>query len=83
MREWSDCWDCSTRAIPSWSLYWYVAMVLPQVIATPAAGFLLDNFQRVGRTQNIPNLGYVVIFMVAVVYFIIGTVFVKQIKSVR
>jgi hypothetical protein len=47
------------------------------------AGFLLDNFQQVGKVQNIPNLGYTVIFMVAVVYFILGTVFVKQIKKVR
>jgi MFS family permease len=62
---------------------WHVAMVLPQVIATPIAGFLLDNFQRVGKVQNIPNLGYTVIFMVAVVYFIFGTVFVKQIKKVH
>jgi hypothetical protein len=58
-------------------------MVLPQVIATPIAGFLLDNFQRVGRVQNIPNLGYTVIFLVAVVYFFLGTVFVRQIKGAR
>jgi len=62
---------------------WHVAMVLPQVIATPIAGFLLDNFQRVGKAQSIPNLGYTVIFLVAVVYFVLGTVFVKQIKGAR
>ena len=82
-------WALASDVLPSMDDYakdmgvWHVAMVLPQVIATPVAGFLLDNFQRVGRAQNIPNLGYVVIFMVAVVYFIIGTVFVKQIKGVR
>jgi hypothetical protein len=62
---------------------WHVAMVFPQVIATPIAGFLLDNFQRVGKAESIPNLGYTVIFMLAVVYFFLGTVFVRQIKGVR
>lgn len=62
---------------------WHVAMVLPQVIATPIAGFLLDNFQRVGRARYIPNLGYTVIFMVAVIYFVLGTVLIKQIKGVK
>jgi MFS family permease len=82
-------WALASDVLPSMDDYakdmgvWHVAMVLPQVIATPIAGFLLDNFQRVGKVQNIPNLGYTVIFMVAVVYFIFGTVFVKQIKKVR
>jgi hypothetical protein len=62
---------------------WHVAVVFPQVISTPIAGFLLDNFQAVGRAQNITNLDYPVIFVVAVIYFILGTVFVKQIKGVR
>ena len=35
------------------------------------------------RAQNVPNLGYTVIFLVAVLYFILGTVFVKQIKGAR
>jgi MFS family permease len=82
-------WALASDVLPSMDDYakdmgvWHVAMVLPQVIATPIAGFLLDNFQRVGKVQNIPNLGYTVIFMVAVVYFLFGTVFVKQIKKVR
>ncbi len=82
-------WALASDVLPSMDDYakdmgvWHVAVVLPQVIATPIAGFLLDNFQRVGKVQNIPNLGYTVIFMVAVVYFILGTVFVKQIKKVR
>jgi len=82
-------WALASDVLPSMDDYakdmgvWHVAMVLPQVIATPVAGFLLDNFQRVGKAQNIPNLGYTVIFAVAVVFFILGTVFVKQIKKVR
>jgi MFS family permease len=82
-------WALASDILPSMDDYakdmgvWHVAMVLPQVIATPIAGFLLDNFQRVGKTQNVPNLGYTVIFLLAVVYFIFGTVFVKQIKGAR
>ena len=82
-------WALASDILPSMDDYakdmgvWHVAMVLPQVIATPIAGFLLDNFQRVGKAQSIPNLGYTVIFLVAVVYFVLGTVFVKQIKGAR
>ena len=82
-------WALASDVLPSMDDYakdmgvWHVAMVLPQVIATPIAGFLLDNFQRVGKAQSIPNLGYTVIFLLAVVYFFFGTVFVKQIKGVR
>ncbi len=82
-------WALASDVLPSLDNYakdmgvWHVAMVLPQVIATPVAGFLLDQLQMVGKVEKIPNLGYTVIFMVAVVYFIFGTVFVKQIKKVR
>jgi MFS family permease len=82
-------WALASDVLPSMDDFakdmgvWHVALVLPQVISTPIAGVLLDNFQAVGRVQNIPNLGYTVIFCVAVVYFIFGTVFVRQIKGVR
>ncbi len=64
---------------------WHVSQVMPQMIATPFAGFFLDAFQRIGRepTINQPTLGYSVIFASAVVYFILGTVFVSRIKRVR
>jgi MFS family permease len=82
-------WALASDVLPSMDDYakdmgvWHIAMVLPQVIATPIAGFMLDNFQVVGRNNNIPNLGYTVIFLISVVYFVLGTVFVKQIKKVR
>ena len=82
-------WALASDVLPSIDDYakdmgvWHVAMVLPQVIATPIAGFLLDKFQVIGAAQNIANLGYTVIFLLAVVYFILGTVFVKQIKKVK
>ncbi len=82
-------WALASDVLPSADDYakdmgvWHVAMVLPQVIATPIAGYLLDNFQRVGAAQGIANLGYTIIFVIAVAYFALGTVFVKQIKKVR
>src|ERR1700690_1286584 len=82
-------WALASDVLPSLDDYakdmgvWHIAFVLPQVIATPVAGYLLDNFQRVGEARNIPNLGYTVIVMMAVLFFILGTVFVKQIKGVR
>lgn len=64
---------------------WHVAQVLPQMIATPVAGFFLDAFQRIGRqpTVNQPTLGYTVIFLMSIVYFFFGTVFVSRIRRVR
>ena len=82
-------WALASDVLPSMDDFakdmgvWHIALVLPQVIATPFAGFLLDNFQRVGRAQNLPNLGYTVIFSIAVIFFALGTFFVKQIKGVR
>ncbi len=82
-------WALAADVLPSQEDYakdmgvWHVALTLPQVIATPIAGFLLDNFQVVGRTRGIANLGYDVIFSLAVVYFILGTVLVRQIRQVR
>jgi MFS family permease len=82
-------WALASDVLPSLDDYakdmgvWHISFVLPQVIATPVAGFLLDHFQRVGAADNIPNLGYTVIFMMSVLFFILGTVFVKQIKGVR
>ncbi len=40
------------------------------MIAAPIAGYLLDHFQRYGH-----NLGYSVVFLLAVVYYSMGTYF--------
>ncbi len=63
-------WALVSDVLPSVDDYakdmgvWHVADVLPQIVATPVAGVLLDNFQRIGKAQNIPNLGYTVIFLI-------------------
>lgn len=80
-------WALASDALPSMNDHgkdmglWHVAVVLPQVIATPIAGFLLDHFQMTGAASNIPHMGYIIIFSIAVVYFILGSIFLQQIKG--
>lgn len=82
-------WALASDVLPSESDYakdmgvWHVALTLPQVLATPIGGVLLDNFQIVGRQQGLQNLGYQVIFALAVLYFALGTVLVRRIRKVR
>jgi MFS family permease len=56
----------------------HVAQTLPQTIAPAIGGFLLDYFNRVS-----PNSGYRAVFASAIVFFLLGTIFVSRIKSVR
>ncbi|MBI3739060.1 MAG: MFS transporter [Chloroflexi bacterium] len=82
-------WALASDVLPSQEDYakdmgvWHVAMTFPQVIATPIAGFMLDNFQRAGAQSGAPNLGYTAIFSLAVLYFVLGTVLVRKIRKVR
>ena len=56
----------------------HVAQTLPQTIAPAIGGYLLDYFNHVS-----PNSGYRAVFGSAIVFFVLGTVFVSRIKSVR
>ena len=82
-------WALASDVLPSQDDYakdmgvWHVAFTFPQVIATPIAGFLLDKFQAVGTRTGAPNLGYTAIFTMATLYFILGTILVRQIRKVR
>lgn len=82
-------WALASDILPSEDDYakdmgvWHVAMTLPQSIATPIAGILLDTFQRAGKSGGQPTLGYTVIFGIACVYFLLGTVLVRQVKGAR
>lgn len=83
-------WAMASEVLPSEDDYakdmgvWHVAMTFPQVIATPIAGFLLDTFNRAAAGGNGPaTLGYDVIFGLATLYFILGTVLVRQIRKVK
>ncbi|HEX2865339.1 MAG TPA: MFS transporter, partial [Deinococcales bacterium] len=56
---------------------WHIAMVLPQVF-NAAEGRFLDW----GNAQS-PNLGYSLIFGVAILFFLFGTVFIAQVRGVK
>jgi hypothetical protein len=62
---------------------WHVSFTLPQVLAVPIGGVLLDTFQRVGRESGRPNLGYTVLFALAFISFVLGTVLVRRVKGAR
>jgi MFS family permease len=65
------------RAAKDLGLY-HVADSLPRVVVPLFVGALIDVFNSVGS-----NLGYRVMFLVAVLFYVLGTVFVRRIKSVR
>lgn len=56
----------------------HVAQTLPQTIAPAIGGYLLDYFNHLS-----PNSGYRAVFGSAIVFFVLGTIFVSRIKSVR
>jgi len=62
---------------------WNTALIIPQMIATPIAGLILDSFQQIGDTGGIACLGYKIIFGLAALYFFLGTVFVSRIKGIK
>ncbi len=82
-------WALASDVLPSQDDYakdmgvWHIAMTLPQSIATPIAGILLDQFQRIGRDTGMPTLGYTIIFGLSFVYFLLGTVLVRNVRGTR
>ncbi|XP_064631970.1 uncharacterized protein LOC135490624 [Lineus longissimus] len=59
---------------------WHQALVLPQALATPIGGILLDLFERVNCEIG---LGYIMVFLVTSVYFLLSGLFVLKIRGVR
>lgn len=84
-------WAMASEVLPSEDDYakdmgvWHIAMTLPQVLATLIAGFLLDFFNNASATAGGQpgTFGFTVIFAFATLYFILGTVLVRQIRKVR
>ena len=82
-------WALASDVLPSQDDYakdmgvWHIAMTLPQSIAAPVGGLLLDSFQAFGRTHGQPTLGYTVIFLGAFIYFVLGTVLIYRVRGVR
>lgn len=58
---------------------WNIANALPRVIAPVVAGPLIDTFARLHQ----PVLGFQLLFAVAMVYCLLGTVTVRYIRGVK
>lgn len=57
---------------------WHVAMVLPQILAPAITGTTLTAMKGTSLLA-----GYTVVFILTAVWFILGTVFVRQIRGIR
>jgi MFS family permease len=57
---------------------WHVSLVLPQMLAPALTGVILSAFKGTSLL-----LGYAAVFVLTAVWFILGTVFVKQIRGAR
>lgn len=56
------------------------ALVLPQAIATPTGGIILDMFEKLRCDIG---LGYIILFLVTSVYFVLSGIFVYNIKKAK
>ncbi|PAA85738.1 hypothetical protein BOX15_Mlig006496g2 [Macrostomum lignano] len=59
---------------------WQQALVLPQALAVPVGGIILDIFERIDCTAG---LGYIILFSITATYFILGGVFVNRIRRAK
>jgi MFS family permease len=57
---------------------WHIALVLPQAVAPALTGIILSAFK-----QSSLLWGYTVVFMLTALWFILGTVFVRQIRGAK
>lgn len=79
-------WALATDILPSKEEFakdmgvWSLALVVPNVLAAPIAGNLLDYFEKISLSWH---LGYSVIFAVSVLYFWGGSYLVQYIRGVR
>ena len=62
---------------------WHMALVLPQLTATPIAGIIRDYFQEVGKQLAQQCLGYQILFSITIFYLIVGAWFTRIIKNVK
>jgi MFS family permease len=78
-------WALVAEVLPSGGTFardmgvWNIALSLPQVIAPVLGGPIIDAFNRMGR----PVQGFQILFTMAIIYCILGTVTVRFIRSVR
>jgi MFS family permease len=55
---------------------WHQALILPQALATPIGGFVLDLFESINCEIG---LGYIMLFIITSVYFFLSAIFVTKI----
>ena len=58
---------------------WNISLALPQIIAPVLGGPLIDAFTKSGR----PVLGYQILFIMAIIFCLLGTVTIRYIKGVK
>jgi predicted MFS family arabinose efflux permease len=58
---------------------WHIALVVPQFIAVPIAGGILDSL----LISSGPSVGYSVVFGIAAAYFVVGSILVSKIKGAK
>ena len=63
----------------TWAIATLQALILPQALATPIGGLLLDVFESVNCHIG---LGYLILFLMTGVYFFLSALFVHKIKGV-
>lgn len=59
---------------------WHQALVLPNAIATPIGGMILDYFESVDCQLG---LGYIILFAVTSFYFLLSGIFVTKIRRAK
>lgn len=59
---------------------WHQALILPNALATPVGGIILDYFQQV---DCVIGLGYIILFAVTAAYFCLSGLFVMKIRRAR
>jgi hypothetical protein len=57
---------------------WHVALVLPQVVATPVSGILLDRLKPVSL-----SVACTALFLMAAFRFVLGTALIARVRGVR
>lgn len=59
---------------------WHQALILPNALATPVGGFIVDYFQSVDCEIG---LGYIILFIVTAIYFCLSGIFVTRIQRAK
>ncbi|XP_048764637.1 uncharacterized protein LOC125672429 isoform X1 [Ostrea edulis] len=59
---------------------WHLALILPNALATPVGGLILDYFESVNCRIG---LGYIILFIVTTVYFLLSGIFVTRIRQAK